>query len=199
MIRRLAIAIAATTLVLNLAACGGAEEARRAAAQATLTSELQDVDGLRQRVVQQVAALERRAADLDAEVARLQEQAQAIERGTAEYMMSHKMAVAALAAGAAGGLAALDDRGQLTQEARGIGAAVGLVALGWALFNMDDVLAVADALLRADQALKANAQGQASLRQSMGEVRQQLAGAQAELQRIQQAAQGLRQRLASVA
>ena len=192
-------ALAAAMLVLVAATgCTDPAEARRAAQQATLTSQLQEADSARLLAGQAVAAQERQVQALTEGLSEVRAESAELQRRVQAFMMEHKMAVAAIAAGAAGGSVALDDSGRFTQEARDIGALVGLAAVGWAMFNMEEVLHVGNQLVKAESAGRALARREAELGQELDAERGALQAAQASYQRIHQQAAGLRTALATL-
>ena len=70
------------------------------------------------------------------------------------YIMDHKMAVAAIAAGVGGTAIAYDPNNEFSDEVQVVSGIVGLFAVAWALGNMEEVAQVADQLAQADQYVK---------------------------------------------
>ncbi|WP_395752135.1 hypothetical protein [Prosthecobacter sp.] len=66
-----------------------------------------------------------------------------------EYMMDHKMAIAALAAGAAGAGVAMDNNNEFSDDAKAIGGVTATIAVLWAIANHEEVLEVADCMAKA--------------------------------------------------
>lgn len=196
--RRLAACMGAIFVLAALGGCNDPEQARREAERAGIVSELHQVDTEHVLAGQRLVSLQRRHQTLSEEIDALQSEADDLERRTTDYMMSHKLAVAALAAGFAGGVAALDDSGRVSEEARSIGAVVGIVALLYAASNADEVMTVADQLLQADTAMKATARRLAELTASREAVAREAADTRAALDRHAQSINGLRGRLAAL-
>ena len=71
-----------------------------------------------------------------------------------EFMMNHKMAVTAIAVGAAGTGIALDPNNEFSEEAKKMGGLAAGLALGWAVFHADEVVFVLDELVKADAYVK---------------------------------------------
>jgi hypothetical protein len=163
-----------------------AEHARQQALLAQQMAELQLLQTEHQQAAQDVQARSEQLAELRqahdetaSRHSRLQEAVQA-------YMGRNRMAVAALAAGALGGSLALSEDSEVSQGARELGAAVGIAALAYAAFNLEEVTRVARDLMEADEQLQTLARDQAAL----GEQAQQAADALQQAQeRQQQAAQ----------
>lgn len=196
MFHRFCTTVAAVAALLAASACTDPREAQRAAELATqrttLNSQLQEADSVRSMASQAVVARQRSVQALDEELSSLQSKAAWHQRAVEAFMMDHKMAVAALAAGAAGGLLALDDSGSVSQEAREIGAVVGIVALGWALFNQDEVLQVANELVKAESTQQALNGRIEVLQQNLAAERDELQQAQTVLERVNQQASSIR-------
>ena len=70
------------------------------------------------------------------------------------YLMNHKMAVAAIIAGAGGSAVAIDRNNEFSDEARTMGGVAAAIALFWAMDNMGEVIEVADTLAQADRNFK---------------------------------------------
>ncbi len=66
-----------------------------------------------------------------------------------DYMMDHKMAIAALAAGVAGAGVAFDGSNEFSEDAKGLGGATAVIAGLWALANYEEVIEVADRMAKA--------------------------------------------------
>lgn len=90
-----------------------------------------------------------------------------LQQAVQDYMHRHRMAVAAIAAGAVGGRLALSDDGEVSQGLRELGAVVGLAAVAYAAFNMDEVAQVVRELSRADERLQALRQEQGGLEHAL--------------------------------
>jgi chromosome segregation ATPase len=142
-------------LALNAAACDSerSREAERAAqahhAQVVdVTGQLQSAAAEYAALTQGLADTQRRASQHQAERDELQQKLAQMEREAESFMMSNKLAVAALALGFGGGAVALDDSGRFTESARQLGAALSLAAAAYALFNAAEVAQVADVLMR---------------------------------------------------
>jgi hypothetical protein len=106
-------------------------------------------------------------SNLRQELRELQMQSANLHRQVQAFMPDHKMAVAALVAGAAGAGAALDDGGRFTQSAREVGAFVGVLVVGWALFNCEEVAQGAFELAQAESAAQALAAREARTREAL--------------------------------
>ena len=202
MFHRLCAAAAAVAVLIAASACTDSREVQRATQLASqrmaLSSQLQEVDTARTLASQALAAQIRRVEVLGEVLAAIQYKAAAHQRAVRAFMLDHKMAVAALAAGAAGGPAALDDSGSVSQEAREMGAVVGMVAIGWALFNMEEVLQVASELVKAESAAQALAERAKTLAQALGSEREALQQSQAGYERAIQQVAGIRSALQSL-
>jgi len=66
-----------------------------------------------------------------------------------DYMMDHKMAIAALAAGVAGAGVALDEQNEFSDDAKTLGGVTAFIAGIWALANHEEVIEVADRMAKA--------------------------------------------------
>ena len=197
-LRHAAAAVLTLVTLLAVTGCENAQEARRAAERTVLASQIHESDAARALASQALVAHGRQVQAINDELGGLQSEAAELRRRVQSFMMEHKMAVAALAAGAAGGLAALDDSGRVAQEAREVGAAVSFAAAVWAAFNMEEVLQVADQLVKADAALSNLGRRQATLTQALATEQGLQQDAQATLDRINAQASGLRTALASL-
>lgn len=197
-LRHAAAAVLTLVTLLTVTGCENAQEARRAAERTVLASQIHESDAARALASQAVVAHGRQVQAMTDELGGLQSEAAELRRRVQAFMMEHKMAVAALAAGAAGGLAALDDSGRVAQEAREVGAAVSFAAAVWAAFNMEEVLQVADQLVKADAVLGNLGRRQATLSQALATEQGLQQDAQAALDRINAQASGLRTALASL-
>lgn len=194
-IANLALVVA---LVLTAVACTDPREQRRSAQRTALTSQLQETDAAYAQAVQAMQAHSRQLQALQDERSGLQSQAARLKREVQTFMMDHKMAVAALAAGVAGTGMALDDSGQFTDEARTVAGVVGIVAVGWALFNMEEVAQVASELMKAEAMAKALADRQRAVASALADEQAALQQAQALHQQVQGRLATLRTALAAL-
>src|SRR5690606_13691547 len=129
-----------------VSACGDPDAARRQ----ILMSQLQENDEFRSVLTQTIAGRRSKVAYLEQ---RLSQQRSALEnfRGRVKaYMMDHKLAIAAIAAGLGGAGVALDPANEFSAEARQIGGLVAVGAALYALANAEEVAQVADQLVQAD-------------------------------------------------
>ena len=195
---RLANLSLAVALMLTAAACTDPREQRRATERATLTSQLQETDATYAQAAQAVQAHSRQVQALQDEGSSLQAQAARLKREVQAFMMDHKMAVAALAAGVAGAGMALDDSGQFTEEARTLAGVVGMVAVGWALFNMEEVAQVASELMKAESMAKALADRRRAVASALADEQAALQQAQSLHQQVQGRLATLRTALAAL-
>jgi hypothetical protein len=195
---RLCTLALAAAVLLGATACTDPREERRAAERATLASQLQEADAARALARQEVGARTRQVQAFEDELGTLRARAAELKRNVQAYMMEHKMAVAAIAAGAVGAGTALDDSGQFTEDARAVGAVVGLVAVGWALFNMEEVVHVGSELANAESAGQSMAERDATLLQALAGERDALQQAQARYQQVNVQAASLRDALSTM-
>ncbi len=157
--------------------------------------ELQMLQTEHDQAAQAVQARSERIASLraahDDRVARHAQLQQAVQA----YMGRHRMAVGAIAAGAVGGGLALSDDGEVSQSVRELGALVGLAALAYAAFNLEEVTQVARELSQADEQLQSLAQEQQDLAR---QLEQEAAALQQAQGRQQEAAQRVLQLRAAI-
>ena len=140
----------AVAFSLCLTACSDPNAARRE----QLSSEIASIQGqislANQEVVQErqkLAFLENRLLTKKAELSDFQQRAEA-------YFMNHKMALAAIALGIGGTAVAIDANNEFSDDAQAA-AGIGAFIVGmWAIGNMDEVIAVGDALVQADARIK---------------------------------------------
>jgi hypothetical protein len=196
MFKRTCLVVLTLSSLLATSACTDTKEAQRiaelTARRTALISQLQDVDAARVQANHVLVEQAQRVESLSEEAAQVQAKAAQHKRAINAFMMDHKMAVAAIAVGAAGGTVALDDSGRFTQEARDIGTVVGFVAIGWALFNTEEVAHVASELVKAEAAQQALGSRADALAHSLAAQRQGLAQAEAGLVRFSQQAVSIR-------
>jgi hypothetical protein len=190
--------LALAAAVLLGTACTDPREERRAAERAALSSQLQEADSARALASQDVAGRTSRVQALESEIGTLRAQAAEHKRNVQAFMTNHKMAVAAIAAGVVGAGTVLDDSGQFSEDARAVAAVVGLVAVGWALFNMDEVVQVGSELAKAESAAKSMANRDATLLQALAGERDALQQAQARYQQVNVQAASIRNALTTL-
>ncbi|MBL8331041.1 MAG: hypothetical protein JNJ71_19545 [Rubrivivax sp.] len=183
---------------LTIIGCTDPRVAEREAQRAQLSSQLVEADAGYLLAVQAVAGHQQRLEGLQQSAADIDGRRRELDRNVEAFMLNHKMAVAALVAGVAGGQVAFDSNGSYSAEARDVAAVVGLLAVGWALFNMDEVMHVASELAKADSFSTQLRREQESLAQALAAERQLLAQAQAQLAQSGQRVQGIRTSLASL-
>jgi predicted nucleic acid-binding Zn-ribbon protein len=111
--------------------------------------------------------------------------------GVQNYMLQHKLAVAAIVAGVAGTVPWIDDNNKYSQDAKEIGIAMTAIALIWASQNMDEVSEVLGNLTEADAHRKS---AQTEIDQTSAAIQQQ----QASLQGLQNQMSHLSQEINSV-
>ena len=185
--------------VLTLAAgCKDAQEVARLQQRAALSAQLQQADALRLQAAQSVEARRQAWASLAGEAQDARSRIEAYEQAVRAYMADHKMAVAALAAGAAGGLAALDDSGRITEDARQVGAMVGGAALLWAAFNLEEAVQVASELAKASDKVTTMKRQHAAIEQRVAAAALALEEAQGTLAQITQESTSVRGALAAL-
>lgn len=146
-----------------------------------LQSQIDDLVGqkqsLAQTAVQQQAGVEALNQRLNVEAAELSEYKSKIQG----YMMDHKMAVVALAAGVAGAGVALDSNNSFSEDAKNVGGVIAAVAAIYALTNLDEVSDVLNNLNQADAHVHTL---EAGLAQTRSQIQQQQLGLQSSNNRL---------------
>ncbi len=104
----------------------------------------------RQRMaLARIEGLENEASILRRDITATENQQADHQTRVNEYMMDHKMAIAALAAGVAGAGVAFDESNEFSEDAKGLGGATAVIAGLWALANYEEVIEVADRMAKA--------------------------------------------------
>jgi septal ring factor EnvC (AmiA/AmiB activator) len=134
---------------LNLTACDRHAEERQ-----ILTSQLQESDSNRTMLTQTIAGRRSTVAYLEQQLSRQRSDLAQFEGQVKAFVMDHKMAVAAIAAGVGGAGVAMDSSNRFTP---GEQEAAGWVAAGAALYalaNSEEVTHVLDQLVQAESHAK---------------------------------------------
>lgn len=130
-----------------LSSCTDPKEARRQ----FLLTEMRQLEHNYALVAQDMASKQQHVGFLQNKLQQQRSELSDYRRQVEAYISNHKLAVAALAAGAGGAAVAYDPNNEFSDEARGTAALVGLVAGFYALSNHEEVLQVADQLMQADR------------------------------------------------
>jgi hypothetical protein len=112
------------------------KQAQKQIAMQTIADETQELDRLKEELNKQNDDLKEYDAQVDA------------------YMLDHKMAVAAIVAGLGGAKVAMDTDNAFSEDAKNLAATVGVVALFWAIANLDELSTVVGQLNEADVHVK---------------------------------------------
>lgn len=163
-----------------------------------LTSQLQEADHyatqLNQRVLHHQSTVSSLQQRLTQQQAQLDDYRDQVER----YMMNHKMALAAIAGGAGGAGVAVDPNNEFSDEAQGIGLAVGLFAVWYAANNMSEIVEVADTMAQADVNVKNMESEIASTERQLEQAKQALANERIDLDEAKSTVLGLRSQIAEL-
>ena len=100
------------------------------------------------------ARLEQELGQIRQEVIRLQSEKARHKIAVDNYMMNHKMAIAAIGAGVGGAAIAIDADNEFSDEAQTAASVVGLAATIWGLANFEEVSSVASELAKASSTQK---------------------------------------------
>jgi hypothetical protein len=119
-----------------------------------LISELKEVDSNRALLSQAVSSRKSRVASLDQRLIKQRSNLIDYQERVKAYMMNHKMAIAAIGAGAGGTGVAIDPNNEFSDDAKVMGGVVAFIALAYALENMQEIAEVADQLTQADSHVK---------------------------------------------
>ena len=71
-----------------------------------------------------------------------------------DYLLNHKMAVAAIAAGVGGTGVVLDDKNEFSGDIKAVAGTVAVLGALWAIANYDEVVEVADRLMEASATIE---------------------------------------------
>ena len=145
--RLLALGVSAA---ISLACGPSLEDIRRQ----KVLSEMKDVDAERDPLMRAVAERQARLTGLETELQKQQLALQQFRDQVQAYMMDHKMAVAAIAAGIVGGGVALSEDNAFSSDAKAVGGIVGVIAALWAIENAAEVAEVLDQMVQADARVK---------------------------------------------
>ena len=137
-----------------------------------------------------VAAAEASVARLRAQYQQHSDNLRGVQEDTTDYMMNHKMAMAALAAGYGGAKIAVD-KTSFSDEARTIGGAIAILAAVYAVDHMPEITEVGNRLLLADTRIRAQ-------QAAMVETEQQWRAENADLERLRIRMDEIRQRLTAL-
>ena len=174
---------ATLTLLLALSTLAACDNPKRLRLVAELNDLQSQADRLRQVTSDEqsaLAAMNQRLVQQKADLANF-------TAGVRNYMLEHKLAVAALVAGLGGAATALDNTNVYSEDAKQLGSAVAVVAGIWALGNLDEVSQVLEALNRADAQVRGL---QAAIAQTSADLKaQQSSIDQAQTQLLNVAAQ----------
>jgi hypothetical protein len=181
-------------IALALAACSDPNASRKQ----LLQGEMQLLESNYALQSQQLLAARQRVSDISLGLQRHKAELADLERRVSAFLMNHKMATAAILAGAAGGVVAIDSNSEFSDELQGAGAVVGVVALIWAANNMEEVIEVASTLAQAEQAstvikarISEDSQTLSRVNQQTAVLQQQLAAVQADYEQRRVALQNL--------
>ncbi len=108
----------------------------------------------RRAAAAQFEAAQSEAVALRRELIAVEGEKERFEAAMKNYLLDHKMALAALAAGVGGGKVALDDSKRFSAEAKTLAGTVAFLGILWAIGNHQEVLEVADRLAKADIMMK---------------------------------------------
>lgn len=132
-------------------ACGPSlEDIRRQ----KVLSEMKDIDAERDPLVRAVAERQARITSLETELQKQQLALQQFRNRVQAYLMDHKMAVAAIAAGVGGTSVALSEDNAFSSDAKAVAGVVGFIAALWAIENAAEVGEVLDQMVQADARVK---------------------------------------------
>jgi peptidoglycan hydrolase CwlO-like protein len=177
--------------LVGLGACTDPEAIRKQ----KVLSEINAVESERDPVAKIVTARTARIGELQNHAQRLQGELESYEGRVRAYLMDHKMAVAAIAVGAAGTGVALSEDNAFTDDAKTIGGIGAVIAGLWAIGNMEEVMAVLDAMVQADVHVKDLTAQIARARGEIDDERNTLAGEQKQLAGLNDRIAGLRAQL----
>lgn len=166
-------ALLVTPSILLTAGC----DHRRDDIQAAMSTLNGQKEIVRQTLSNQQSSLEAMNQRLLVEQAQLRE----YNAGVQGYILDHKMAVAAIAAGIGGTGTAISHDSTYSEEVKEVGAAAALIAIVWALNNMDEVSDVVKTLNQADAHVKTLKADIAQTSSAIEQQRQAIQGSQASL------------------
>jgi predicted nucleic acid-binding Zn-ribbon protein len=150
-------------------ACGPSPEDIR---RQRVLSEMKDIDVERDPLVRAVAERQARITSLETELQKRELALQQFRSQVEAYMMNHKMAVAAIAAGVGGTSVALSDDNAFSSDAKAVAGVVGFIAALWAIENASEVGEVLDQMVQADARVKSF---ESQMRQIRGAIEQEQA------------------------
>ena len=169
---RVGVALLVTSSMLLTAGCDHRRDdlqaeiatvnGQREIARQTLSNQQSELEAMNQRLLVQEAQLREYNASVQG------------------YMLDHKMAIAAIAAGIGGAGAALRSDNAYSEDVKEVAGGLALLALAWALNNMDELSDVVKTLNQADahvRTLKADiAQTSSAIEQQQQAIRASQAG-----------------------
>jgi peptidoglycan hydrolase CwlO-like protein len=129
-----------------LASACDPNSARRHALEANIQSLTAEFVSTTQSVVNDRAA----AGATQLRVSQLEAELDDFQRRVRSYMMNHKMAVAAIAAGLVGGGVALESGNAFSQDIKNAGGVIAAIAALYALNNAGEVTEVLDQIMQAN-------------------------------------------------
>jgi hypothetical protein len=130
------------------------EERRKEAERQALLSQISDVEIERRLLSENVAGRKSKILSAEQRLESLRSELTSYEGKVEAYMMDHKLAVAAIAAGLGGAAVALDPNNEFCKEAKELGALFAVLAAAYAIANHEEIIQVADQLMQADARVK---------------------------------------------
>ena len=138
---------------LSLQACTDAKAEREAARVAAITAQIEDVRSVRARLDRSVTTKRANLESMERDLASARRSLNDWNREAERFVSDHKMAVAPIAGLVEGGRIYFDSSNRFSKDAQDLAGWMGVAALAWALFHMDEVAMVVDALNQADTAI----------------------------------------------
>ncbi len=173
----------ALSLLLALASgCLTGCDARRTQLQSQIETLTNQSSSISQQISNQQSSLVALQQRLSSERTALDDYNASVQN----YMLQHKMAVAAIVAGVAGTVPWLEGDGKYSQDAKELGLALTVVAIFWASQNMAEVSEVLGNLTEADEHRKS---AQAEIDQTSEAIQQQQVNLQSLRNQLNQLAQ----------
>ena len=136
--------------LLVISSCSDPNEARRQ----FLLTEMQQLEHNYSLLAQDMASKQQQVSFLQQKLQQQRFELSDYNRQVEAYILNHKMAVAALAAGAGGAAVAYDPNNEFSDDVQGVAGIVGIVAGFYALANLEEVSQVADQLMQASRYVK---------------------------------------------
>lgn len=138
-------------LLLILAACSDPNAARKQA----LLSDMQQINNEYKLLEQALTVKQQKIDFLDLQLTKHNAELSDYKRKFNAYMLDHKMAFIALAAGLGGAAVAYDANNEFSAQAQEFGTVAAVIAGMYALDNSSEVAEVADQLMQANIYVKA--------------------------------------------